>query len=414
MTRMCSATRASPARCRSRCRAGPRPSPGRSARTPWCAPGGRCPGPASSTVPPPVRCPTGPTPTAIPSPRRRSGRRSPQVDHDPLEAPLVHADPPGLDGGVDLHLGGAPLGRGRPCARTRPPPSAAPARRRCTSSRKTSTEPASARDISSRSPTMRWKRRRSSLSSCRARCERGRQLVPVGLEHLDGGGQRGEGGAQLVAHVGVEAGLALDALLELVDHGVEGDGEALEVGVGRLGVEPGVELAAGDGARRPRHDGQRPQRARAGEAAERDAQHGGDDAGHEQGQREHAQRVVEVGQVEHLEVVGLHGGDRDADHDLGRALRGAVGLGGRRAVEDHLAQLVGDGRRRSRRARSRRSWSGGRAPSGRRSPRRCCSAAPRTSCCPTRARCGPALALVKAWCWAADSRPASRKWRTVK
>ncbi len=189
---------------------------------------------------------------------------------------------------------------------------------------------------------MRWKRRRSSLSSCRARWERG-ELVPVGLEHLQGGGQGREGRAQLVAHVGVEARLALDPLLELVDHGVEREGEAFEVRVRRLNVEPGVEVARGNGARGARHDGQRPQRAGAGEAAERDAEHGGDAPGHEEGEREHAQRVVEVGQVEHVEVVGVDGGDRDPDHDLGRSLRGAVGLRGRRAAQDDLAQLVRNG-----------------------------------------------------------------------
>ena len=191
-----------------------------------------------------------------------------------------------------------------------------------TSSRKTSTDPASARDISSRSPTMRWKRRRSSLEQLQGALRSGGRLVAVRLEHLEGGRQRGERRPQLVADVGVEARLALDALLQLVDHGVEGDGQALEVGVGRLGVEPGVELAAGDGAGRPRHVGQRAQRARrwrSGPSAT--PKERGDHAGDEQGEPEHAQRVVEVGEVEHLEVDGLHRGDGHADDDLGRARR---------------------------------------------------------------------------------------------
>ena len=45
-----------------------------------------------------------------------------------------------------------------------------------TSSRNTSAEPASARDISKRSPTMRWNRRRSSPNSWRARWARGGRL----------------------------------------------------------------------------------------------------------------------------------------------------------------------------------------------------------------------------------------------
>ena len=268
-----------------------------------------------------------------------------QVDHDPFEAALVHADAPGLHGGIDVDLGRAsrPGTTAPPCGRSPVSTERCTSSATRTSSRKMSTEPASARDISSRSATMRWKRRRSSLRSCRARWERGGRFVAVGLEHLDGGGQGGEGGAQLVAHVGVEARLALDALLQLVDHGVEREGEALEVGVGRLEVEPGVEVARGDGAGGPGDDGQRPQRAGAGEAAERNAENGGDAAGDEEGEGEHAQRVVEVGQVEDVEVVGVHGGDGDPDHDLGRALRGAVGLGGRGPVEDDVAQLVGDG-----------------------------------------------------------------------
>ena len=49
---------------------------------------------------------------------------------------------------------------------------------------------------------------------------------------------------------------------------------------------------------------------------------GGDHAGDEEGQAEHAQRVVEVGQVEHLEVDGVDRGDRHADPDFGRARPG--------------------------------------------------------------------------------------------
>ena len=69
----------------------------------------------------------------------------------------------------------------------------------------------------------------------------GGQLVAVRLEHLERGRQRGEGRAQFVADVGVETGLALDPGLHLVDHGVERGGQALEVGIGRLGLQPGVE-----------------------------------------------------------------------------------------------------------------------------------------------------------------------------
>ena len=68
-------------------------------------------------------------------------------------------------------------------------------------------------------------------------------------------------------------------------------------------------------------------------------------------QGEHAQRVVEVGQVEDVEVVGVHGGDRDADHDLGRALRRAVASAWPPCRSRHRPCAVGGGwRRRSPRA----------------------------------------------------------------
>ncbi len=153
-----------------------------------------------------------------------------------------------------------------------------------------------------------------------------REPVAVGLEHLQGCRQGGQRRAQLVADVGVEPGLPLDPLLQLVHHRVERVRQPLEVRVGRVGVEAGVELTARDGPGGPRDVGQRSQGAHAGEAAERDAEDRRDHAGDEEGQPEHAERVVEVREVEHLEVGGLHRGDRHAHDDLGRALAGAVGL----------------------------------------------------------------------------------------
>ena len=98
--------------------------------------------------------------------------------------------------------------------------------------------------------------------------------------------------------------------------------QALEVGVGGVGVEAGVELAARRW--RPPPARRRPAGAASATLAkrpERDAEERGHDAGHEEGEPEHAQRVVEVGEVEHLEVGGVDRGDGHADDDLGRALR---------------------------------------------------------------------------------------------
>ena len=76
-----------------------------------------------------------------------------------------------------------------------------------------------------------------------------------------------------MADVGVEAGLPLDPGLQLVDHGVEGAGQALEVGIGRLGLQPGVEAASCDGDRRPGDGGQGAQRSSTGEPTQAEAEH---------------------------------------------------------------------------------------------------------------------------------------------
>ena len=105
-----------------------------------------------------------------------------------------------------------------------------------------------------------------------------------------------------MAYVGGEASLALDPLLELVHHAVERAGQTLQVGVGRVGGEPGVELAAGDGDGRPRHLGQRSQRPPDWPTAEGDPEQGGDDARAEEREPEDPQGVVEIAEIEDLEV----------------------------------------------------------------------------------------------------------------
>jgi hypothetical protein len=101
--------------------------------------------------------------------------------------------------------------------------------------------------------------------------------------------------------------------LQLVDHGVERGGEALEVGIGRLGSSRVSSSASGDGHRRPRHAGQRAQRASAGEAAQRDAEQVVTTPVPMRVSPEHPQGVVQVGQREHLEVGGVHGRDGHPD-----------------------------------------------------------------------------------------------------
>ena len=78
---------------------------------------------------------------------------------------------------------------------------------------------------------------------------------------------------------------------------------------------------------------------------ERDAEQRRHHTRPEKGEADDAQRVGEVGEVEHLEVDRPHRGDGDRDDDLGRPFpRSAVGLGGGGAVERLRAQGGRDGR----------------------------------------------------------------------
>ena len=89
-----------------------------------------------------------------------------------------------------------------------------------------------------------------------------RELVPPPVDDLDRRRQRGDRRAQLVAHVGGEAGLALDPVLHRVGHVVERPGEAIEIRIG-LGLHPGVESAFGDltcGVGDPAERSQQPRR----------------------------------------------------------------------------------------------------------------------------------------------------------
>ncbi len=85
-----------------------------------------------------------------------------------------------------------------------------------------------------------------------------RQLVAARFEKRDSGGESLEGGSKLVADVGAEARLALDAFLQAVGHRVESRDEIGEVG--RIGGdETRVELPAGDGRGCGGHVAERPQ-----------------------------------------------------------------------------------------------------------------------------------------------------------
>ena len=81
------------------------------------------------------------------------------------------------------------------------------------------------------------------------------QVGAAAVEHLHRGGERGDGGAQLVADVAGEARLAFEAGLHRVGHVVERAGQAVEVGVvlrWHARVEPAGGDLAGGGRRHAR------------------------------------------------------------------------------------------------------------------------------------------------------------------
>ena len=118
---------------------------------------------------------------------------------------------------------------------------------RWTSSSSRRTAPASKREISSRSSTSCWKRSTSATIGRAAAWARVGHLVAPVVQHLDRGGQGHQRRAQLVAHVGREAGVALDAVLEGLGHVVERRDERTSRSGSSLALEAGVEPAAGDG-----------------------------------------------------------------------------------------------------------------------------------------------------------------------
>jgi hypothetical protein len=78
-------------------------------------------------------------------------------------------------------------------------------------------------------------------------------VVGVRAEEVDRDAQAGEGCAELVGGVGGEAASGVDLLAELVfgaaevvDHGVDGGGEATDLGGGVVGCEPLLAVAAAD------------------------------------------------------------------------------------------------------------------------------------------------------------------------
>ena len=158
------------------------------------------------------------------------------------------------------------------------------------------------------------------------------QLVAPAVEHLDGGRERGDGGAQLVADVGREPRLALDAVLDGVGHVVERADEPVEVRVA-LGVESGVEAARGELAGGVRHPRDGTEQAAAGRPSDGGGEHRGRRAPEDERPADHPEAAGERGQREHLEVLDVELGDVDADRQVRLAVEDET-LPARVAVED--------------------------------------------------------------------------------
>ena len=147
-------------------------------------------------------------------------------------------------------------------------------------------------------------------------------LVLVVRQHLDGGVDRGQRRAELVADVAGESGVAVDALLQARHHRVEVRHQGGQVGVVDVlvVVEPGVELAEGDGLGRLADAGQRPQRVPAGPVADRTRGHRRQRGGQHEREAEGPQPGVDVVEAVHLEVGAAGLAERNADGDDGLAV----------------------------------------------------------------------------------------------
>ena len=111
--------------------------------------------------------------------------------------------------------------------------------------------------------------------------------------HRQGCGHGGQRGAELMADVGSEAGLALDPVVELGDHEVERVDQRFEVGVA-VGLQPLVQFTRPDGVGGVGHSTDRSQQATAGRPSGQRPQAGGTHDGHGQGLAQPPQRSRHV------------------------------------------------------------------------------------------------------------------------
>jgi hypothetical protein len=199
-----------------------------------------------------------------------------------------------------------------------------------TSSSSSRAAPASKREISSRSETSCVKRAMGALG----------HLVAPRLEDLDRRGERRQRRPQLVADVGREPRVALDALLERAGHLVEGVDQRRQVGIVGTG-DARVEPAAGDGLGGDAEVAERAQHLSAARRAEHRAGERGDRRRRQQRDPERVQRALHLLERDDLVVLRVHGRQRHADGQL-RLVVEPEAHAGRLTVGDLLAQRARD------------------------------------------------------------------------
>jgi hypothetical protein len=137
-------------------------------------------------------------------------------------------------------------------------------------------------------------------------------VVAAALHHLDAGSQRHQRGAQLVADVAGEAGIAFHARLQRGGHVVERVGQHAQVGVVG-GLEAGVQPAAGDGLGGLGRVAQWADGSAGHQRPEQCAGQCGDEAGEDEAELHAVQRLGRVVQRDELEVAGVGDRQRHAD-----------------------------------------------------------------------------------------------------
>ncbi len=178
-----------------------------------------------------------------------------------------------------------------------------------------------------------------------------REFVTPPVEDLDRGGEGRDRRPQLVADVGREASLPLDAGLDGVGHVVERSGESVEVRVGFRG-EARVESARCDVGSGVGHLAQWPEQTPAGGQPEQGGEYHRAERSEQQRREDRCQSRRGLGERERLEIAGVVLGDVHAHGDVvGSVDRGVLERA--RAAADAVDESFGEVGDRVEHARTR-------------------------------------------------------------